>query len=108
MNKLGDVIKGDQIGRKSKEWFIWAICPNCGLERWVRRSKTELTNYTGWCQVCNAKRNNKIRTYNKAEKALLGLVDTLETTAIFWCCFSPMISFTLWLIIKAMSVNIVL
>ena len=42
MNKLGDVIKGDAIGKRSKEYFVWTACPNCGVERWVRRGKTEL------------------------------------------------------------------
>ena len=32
--------------------------------------KKELKNYTGWCQTCNAKRNNKMRTYNKSEESL--------------------------------------
>ena len=70
MNKLGDVIRGDVIGKRSKEWFIWTTCPNCGLERWVRRSKTELQTYTGWCQACSARRTNKIRVYNTSDKSL--------------------------------------
>ena len=70
MNKLGDVIKGDVIGKRSKEWFVWTTCPNCGLERWVRRGKTELQTYTGWCQSCSARRNNKMRGYNKSEGSL--------------------------------------
>lgn len=70
MNKLGDVIRGDTIGKKSKEWFVWTVCPNCGKERWVRRGKTELRKYTGWCQTCSARRNNKMRAYNTSEKSL--------------------------------------
>lgn len=70
MNKLGDVIRGDKIGKRSKEWFVWTGCPNCGLERWVRRGKTELKNYTGWCQTCNARRNNKMRAYKTEEESL--------------------------------------
>lgn len=70
MNKLGDVIKGDAIGKKSKECFVWTSCPNCGVERWVRRGKSELQNFTGWCQTCSARRNNKMRSYNTSDKSL--------------------------------------
>ena len=70
MYKLGDVIKGDAIGKRSKEYFVWTTCPNCGLERWVRRGKTELQTYTGWCQTCSARRNNKMRTYHTADNSL--------------------------------------
>ncbi len=70
MNRLGDVVTGDAIGKRSKGWFVWTTCPKCGIERWVRRGKAELQTYTGWCQTCSARRNNKMRGYNKAERSL--------------------------------------
>ena len=70
MNKLGDVVRGDTVGGRSKEWFVWTACPNCRRERWVRRGKTELQKYTGWCQTCSARRNNKMRVYNKEARSL--------------------------------------
>ena len=70
MNNVGDVVRGDGIGRRSKEWFVWTECPQCNLQRWVRRSKKELQTYTGWCQTCSAKRNNKMRTYSTSENSL--------------------------------------
>ena len=70
MNKLGDVTRGDVIGKRSKEWFVWTACPNCGLERRVRRGKTELQTYTGWCQTCSARRNNKMRAYHISDNSL--------------------------------------
>lgn len=56
MSQLGDVIRGDKIGRRSMDLFVWSACPDCGKERWVRRIKTELNNFTGLCQICSAKR----------------------------------------------------
>ncbi len=70
MNKLGNVRRGDRVGKEPQRWFVWTACPNCGQERWVRRGKTELQTYTGWCKTCSAKRNNKIRLYNKGEGSL--------------------------------------
>ncbi len=33
--KIGDVTKGISIGRYPKSYYRWAICPDCGLQRWV-------------------------------------------------------------------------
>jgi len=56
MNSLGEVVKGNEIGKRTKDWFVWSACPDCGKQRWVRRSKAMLDNFTNLCQRCNGKR----------------------------------------------------
>ena len=33
----GDKVLGSQIGRRGKGYFIWTLCPDCGIGRWVQQ-----------------------------------------------------------------------
>ncbi|KKN15180.1 hypothetical protein LCGC14_0988690 [marine sediment metagenome] len=57
--KVGDISSGAKIGKRVKDWFVFTVCPDCEKQRWVRRSKSQLGNFTGLCQVCNGKRPRK-------------------------------------------------
>jgi hypothetical protein len=37
MPNVGDIIQGKLIGL-SADKYVWAQCPDCGLERWAQRS----------------------------------------------------------------------
>ena len=49
MPKVGDVIKGDEIG-KSGSKFIYYACPDCGYPRWVQ--PVQVKRNKGRCTKC--------------------------------------------------------
>lgn len=56
--KLGEVRKGRDIGKSQlRGSFIWAACPNCGNQRWVRLIKG-IPRYQ-LCRACAAKEIGK-------------------------------------------------
>lgn len=52
---VGEIRNGLQIGRRDKRSFVWASCPLCGYERWVR-AKRGGTPITPKCWLCYTKR----------------------------------------------------
>ena len=55
MNKIGDVVKGTEIGFNDTEKYIWIKCTDCGFERWVRsRRNIQLPMR---CSSCSMKSN---------------------------------------------------
>ena len=44
MPKIGDIVRGHQIGKSYKTRFIWWACVDCGKERWVVFKKEKPTN----------------------------------------------------------------
>ncbi|GAG68478.1 unnamed protein product [marine sediment metagenome] len=53
MPQIGEIKLGKEIGRYSKNKFMWAACPDCGLERWVRLCGVKLINKR--CCSCSNK-----------------------------------------------------
>jgi len=39
--KIGDIVKGPEIGRRGVSYIIWAACVDCGKERWVQLTKNK-------------------------------------------------------------------
>ena len=61
MPELGERIRGDillSMKGRSNDYYVWYQCPECLIERWILQWKTKLPNFTGLCQVCNARKNN--------------------------------------------------
>lgn len=56
MPKVGDIVKGREIGYKGKHKFIWTRCPDCGKKRWVELAKTKAKHPR--CKSCANKREN--------------------------------------------------
>lgn len=53
MPEIGEIKSGKLIGNKDpKHKYIWAKCPDCGKERWVRVGRHSLTFR---CQPCGEK-----------------------------------------------------
>lgn len=59
MIKANDTIRGDKIGRRANDWYIWVLCPLCRKGRWVLQWQLKLLHFTGLCQLCNAHKNLK-------------------------------------------------
>ena len=58
MPKEDDIKRAHEIGRKGKWLYVWRICPDCGVGRWV--VKCQMKNRpTGLCIHCSGKRNQK-------------------------------------------------
>ena len=55
----GHVIRGDKIGKRANDWYIWTVCPVCCKERWVLRWKIKLPSYTKLCWSCSARKNHE-------------------------------------------------
>jgi ribosomal protein S27E len=48
--KIGDIVRGVDIGRESPKKFIWSACILCSKERWVELAKGEAQNK--YCIKC--------------------------------------------------------
>lgn len=57
MPEKSEVIRGDKIGRRANDWYIWSVCPVCIKGRWILRWKIKLVNFTGLCWACSAHKN---------------------------------------------------
>jgi len=57
MPKIDDVIRGDKIGKRANDYYVWRKCLACHKERWILRWKLTLPNFTGLCWACSARRN---------------------------------------------------
>ncbi len=68
----GYTLRGDRIGKRVNDWYVWTTCPNCAYERWVLRWKTKLPSFTGFCQSCNGKYNKS--NWNNGVKTSYGYV----------------------------------
>lgn len=44
---IGDLATAKSVGRKGRAVHIWAACPKCGHERWVKRNARHTS-----CQTC--------------------------------------------------------
>ena len=57
MPKIGDIVKGDQIGRREKGRYRYMVCPTCGIERWVTYTGAQFTQQTPVlrCNPCRLK-----------------------------------------------------
>jgi len=47
---IGDIVSAKDIGFKYTGRYIWAACPDCGLERWKRKDEG-----SSLCRVCALK-----------------------------------------------------
>ena len=65
MPKIDDAIRGDQIGKRANDWYVWHRCSRCLNERWILRWKIKLSNFTGLCWTCSARQNIKNRFKGK-------------------------------------------
>ena len=53
MIRINDAIRGDQLGKRANDWYVWMACPKCQTRRWVLKWKRKLPNFTGLCLRCN-------------------------------------------------------
>lgn len=67
MIQLGDIKKGNEIGKKYKGHYIWSACGICGRERWVQCIRGEAVNTR--CQKCESLG----RHHSPETKAKIGL-----------------------------------
>ena len=51
--KIGDVVKGINIGKSKSHKYMWTNCLVCGKERWIKLYKVNLTSYR--CNECRGK-----------------------------------------------------
>lgn len=60
---IGEIKKGKDLG-KLPPWkqYIWAVCPECGTERWVQ-AKRGLPDHK-ICAACYRKHHNAANTWN--------------------------------------------
>lgn len=58
MPEIGEIKIGKEIGKKSSSRYIYAACPDCGIERWIHYS--EKYPETGRCPECSHKHKSKI------------------------------------------------
>jgi ribosomal protein S27E len=52
MLEVGTKIRGIEIGKRSKGWFVWTRCPYCGKERWVHEVDLKESSSVR-CQGCS-------------------------------------------------------
>lgn len=50
MMKLGDIVRGDFMGKRGQDKLMWAACIDCGKERWVEILRGEPRNKR--CRKC--------------------------------------------------------
>lgn len=55
--KIKEAIRGDAIGKRANDWYVWVTCPECRKGRWILRWKLKLPNFTKLCWGCSACRN---------------------------------------------------
>jgi hypothetical protein len=82
MPKIGDIVKGTDIGRTYTSRLIWSSCKDCGKERWTNCDKGKPESI--YCSSCKqrGKRNHNYRggKYKDAEGYVLV---TVEPTNFF-------------------------
>jgi len=62
--KIGTTVTGRDIGRTdntARRKFVWARCPRCVSERWVRHDGTALQTAFRYCKRCVAAVQNGFR-----------------------------------------------
>jgi hypothetical protein len=61
--KIGEIVKGKDIG-KLPPWkqYMWAVCPDCGKERWVQSKRGKPDHI--FCVLCYRKHHNAENTWN--------------------------------------------
>ena len=57
MPRVNETIRGDKLGKRANDWYVWVACPKCLAKRWILKWKLKLPNFTGLCQLCNGKQN---------------------------------------------------
>ena len=53
--EIGAIVRGRDIGRddsSARRKFVWAKCPRCGEERWVRHDMAALQSGHRYCKRC--------------------------------------------------------
>lgn len=69
MPKLGDRVRGFDIGKAYKSYFVWVACPDCGKERWVLSSYYKRAKAEGKELLClQCYRKNKLPKLPTGEK----------------------------------------
>ena len=63
--KAGDIIRGDQRGKRANDWYVWVVCSQCSKGRWILRWRLKSPNRTGLCWTCSARRNVQRRIEGK-------------------------------------------
>lgn len=72
MPEVGTIVRGRDIGRRdstARRKFVWARCPRCGTERWVRHDMTALQTSLRFCKRCVVVLQSKFRYGMKANGA---------------------------------------
>ena len=70
--ELGTIAIGRDIGREgstARRKFVWAKCPKCETERWVRHDGTALQTALRYCKRCVAAVQSGFRYGFKVEAA---------------------------------------
>ena len=64
MPEVGAIVRGRDIGRddsSARRKFVWARCPRCEKERWVRHDRTALQSGQRYCKGCVTVLQNEFR-----------------------------------------------
>jgi len=51
IENLKEVKAGDKK-RQGNLWYIWVICPDCNIGRWVKENPAKQITFTGRCKAC--------------------------------------------------------
>ena len=52
MPKVGDRIRGKEIGKDGSRWFMWWRCSDCNEYRWIEEREVDKPRFTGRCRNC--------------------------------------------------------
>lgn len=70
--EIGVIVRGRDIGREDSSAgrkFVWARCPECEAERWVRHDVASLKSGQRYCKRCVIGLQNDFRYGAKAYSA---------------------------------------
>ena len=71
MPEIGETIRGLKIGRaRSKAWYIWAACEDCGKERWTELRWGQLQYKR--CHLCSVKTSGELNPHWKGGRYKTG------------------------------------
>jgi len=60
MPKIGDVVRGTELGLRDSHKRVWAACPDCGKERWVLLRNGQPQSQR--CRPCGARVGGSVKS----------------------------------------------
>jgi len=60
MFKIGEVRRAKEINHRGRGLWIWLLCPQCNIPRWVYKQDTKPSRKSASCRTCSGKRYVKL------------------------------------------------